>query len=169
MAGLFHKLMHEVLGYERFAAGDGDWGSFITGELGAGYPEHLIGVWETLPYVPGVNTRELKESDYSKDEKWMWDQMEAAKPTIQSHFTVQQLEPQTIAYALVDSPIGTAAWLWSRRRDWSDNGDDVLSGFDRDFLCTPAAINWLNVCGIRGVLLAASNHLRQGRYNSLCA
>ena len=52
-------------------------------------------------------------------------------------------EPQTLAYALVDSPVGTAAWLWSRRRDWSDCDGDVLAVFDRDFLCTTASIYWL--------------------------
>jgi pimeloyl-ACP methyl ester carboxylesterase len=62
---------------------------------------------------------------------------------IQSHRTVHQYEPQTIAYALADSPAGTAAWIWSRRRDWSDCGGDVLSVFDRDFLCTTASIYWL--------------------------
>ena len=33
--------MTDVLGYERFAAAGGDWGSIITGELGHAYPEHL--------------------------------------------------------------------------------------------------------------------------------
>lgn len=60
-----------------------------------------------------------------------------------SHFVVQSNDPQTLAYALVDSPVGTAAWLWERRRSWSDCGGDVLSAFDRDFLCTLASIYWL--------------------------
>ena len=64
-------------------------------------------------------------------------------PKIQSHRTAHVREPQTLAYALVDSPVGTAAWLWSRRRDWSDCDGDVLAVFDRDFLCTTASIYWL--------------------------
>ena len=40
----------------------------------------------------------------------------------------------------VDSPVGTAAWLWERRAAWSDGGIGV---FDRDFLCTTASIYWL--------------------------
>ena len=60
-----------------------------------------------------------------------------------SHVTVQRLDPQTLAYALVDSPIGMAAWLWERRRAWSDCGGDLLSIHDRDDLCTLASIYWL--------------------------
>ncbi len=52
-------------------------------------------------------------------------------------------DPQTLAYALVDSPVGTAAWLWERRRAWSDCGGDLLSVHDRDFLCTLSSIYWL--------------------------
>jgi hypothetical protein len=39
--------------------------------------------------------------------------------------------------------VGTSAWLWERRRAWSDCGGDVESVFDRDFLCTTASIYWL--------------------------
>jgi pimeloyl-ACP methyl ester carboxylesterase len=73
----------------------------------------------------------------------MVEQAARARPLIQAHRTVHQYEPQTIAYALADSPVGTAAWIWSRRRDWSDNDGDVLTVFDRDFLCTTASIYWL--------------------------
>jgi len=73
----------------------------------------------------------------------MADRADETRPLIQSHRTVHQFEPQTIAYALADSPAGTAAWIWARRRDWSDCGGDVLSVFDRDFLCTTASIYWL--------------------------
>lgn len=144
IADLWHTLMTDVLGYERFAAGGGDWGSTITGEIGHGYPDDLIGVWLTLPNIPGVSLWDVTEKDFADDEKWMVEQAALARPTIQSHSAVHRKEPQTIGYALVDSPVGTAAWLWGRRRDWGDHGGDVLSLFDRDFLCTTASIYWLN-------------------------
>jgi hypothetical protein len=55
---------------------------------------------------------------------------------------VQSTDPQTLAYALTDSPVGLAAWLWERRRNWSDCDGDPLNAFSRDFLCTTAAIYW---------------------------
>ena len=140
---LWLALMRDVLGYDRFAAGGGDWGAIVTADLGHAHPEHLIGVWLTLPMLPGVNLREVGAEAFADDEQWMVERVAEARPVIQSHRTVHQYEPQTIAYALADSPAGTAAWVWARRRDWSDCGGDVLSAFDRDFLCTTASIYWL--------------------------
>ena len=143
IADTWHVLMTQVLGYERYCAGGGDWGSTITGELGHGYPDDVVGVWLTLPNLPGVRLWEISEGDFEPEERWMWEQALAARPTIMSHSTVHRTEPQTLAYALVDSPVGTAAWIWGRRRDWGDHGGDVLELFDRDFLCTTASIYWL--------------------------
>ncbi len=143
VAELWVALMRDVLGYDRFAAGGGDWGAIVTAELGHAHAEHLIGVWLTLPMIPGVNLRDLTRADFAADEQRLADRAEEARALIQSHRTVHQFEPQTIAYALADSPAGTAAWTWARRRDWSDCGGDVLAAFDRDFLCTTASIYWL--------------------------
>lgn len=140
---LWVTLMRDVLGYGPFAAAGGDWGSVVTAELGHAHPEHVLGVWLTLPMIPGVDLRRLSADAFAEDEAWMWARMVEARPHIQSHRTAHQYEPQTLAYALADSPVGTAAWLWSRRHDWSDHDGDVLSVFDRDFLCTTASIYWL--------------------------
>ncbi|MGQ0623398.1 MAG: epoxide hydrolase family protein [Sporichthyaceae bacterium] len=144
IAELFHTLMTDVLGYARYGVGGGDWGSIITGEMGHAFSDSLIGVWLTLPYVPGVNLRELGPGDFAPDERWMWERALAARPSIMSHRTVHQIDPQTLAYALVDSPVGTAAWILGRRREWSDHDEDLFAVFDRDFLCTTASIYWLN-------------------------
>jgi pimeloyl-ACP methyl ester carboxylesterase len=72
IADYWHVLMTEVLGYSRYAAGGGDWGSTTTGELGHGYPESVVGVWLTLPNVPGVRLRDITEADFAPEEKWMW-------------------------------------------------------------------------------------------------
>ncbi|NDH53179.1 MAG: epoxide hydrolase [Betaproteobacteria bacterium] len=144
IADLWHVLMTDVLGYRRYAAGGGDWGSTITGELGHGYPEQVIGVWLTLPNVPGVALWQISEKDFAPEEKWMWERALVARPVIMSHSTVHRNEPQTIAYALVDSPVGMAAWILGRRRDWGDHDGNIFKLFDRDFLCTTASIYWLN-------------------------
>ncbi|GAA3523053.1 epoxide hydrolase [Amycolatopsis ultiminotia] len=144
IAELWHALMTDALGYERYGAAGGDWGSIITGEIGHGFGDSLHGVWLTLPYVPGVDLRVLTAEDFGPDEQWMWERMAEAKPLIQSHRTVHQVEPQTLAYALADSPVGTAAWVLGRRRDWGDHDGDVFKLFDLDFLCTTAMIYWIN-------------------------
>ena len=49
----------DVLGYERFAAAGGDWGAIVTAELGHAHSEHVLGVYLTLPMIPGVNLRDV--------------------------------------------------------------------------------------------------------------
>jgi len=143
IADLWHTLMTDVLGYERFCAGGGDWGSTVTGEVGHGYPEDVIGVWLTLPNVPGVALWDITGEDFEPQEAWMWERSQAVRSKIVSHSTVHRTDPQTIAWALADSPAGTAAYVLGRRRDWSDNDGDVFAVFDRDFLCTTASLYWL--------------------------
>jgi pimeloyl-ACP methyl ester carboxylesterase len=139
IAELWVELMHR-LGHERFAAAGGDWGAIVTAELGAHHAEHLLGVYLTMPVFPGIDMLALRNAEFAPDEAWMPARLKEAARITRSHSTVQSIDPQTLAYALVDSPAGTAAWLWERRATWSDGGIDV---FDRDFLCTTASIYWL--------------------------
>ena len=96
----------------------------------------------TLPIVPGVDPRAIDQAAYGPDEQWMRERTIEARDLIRSHIAVHSHDPQTLAYALNDSPAGLAAWIWERRRAWSDCGGDPLSVFDRDFLCTTASIYW---------------------------
>jgi pimeloyl-ACP methyl ester carboxylesterase len=142
-AELWVRLMTEVLGYDRFAAYGGDWGSIVTSELGHAHAEHLVGVEMSLPVIPGVSRRDLPPDAFAPDEQWMLERMAVAEPLIRSHVTVHMLDPQTLAYALADSPAGMAAWMWERRRAWSDHDGDVFDVFSRDDLATLASIYWL--------------------------
>jgi pimeloyl-ACP methyl ester carboxylesterase len=134
-------LMTDVLGYERFAAAGGDLGAAVTSELGHAYPDRLLAVHITTVLLHGLNFRQLTDSDFAPDEQWMIPVNRAAPPRVTSHMVIHSTEPQTLAYGLTDSPAGTAAWLWSKRRLWSQG--DVMVTHGRDFLCTLASIYWL--------------------------
>jgi pimeloyl-ACP methyl ester carboxylesterase len=139
---LWVALMRDVLGYDRFAAAGGDWGAAVSAELGHAHAEHLLGVYLTMATWPGQDLAALVPERFAEDEQWMLPRLAEAARLAASHMAVQRSDPQTLAYALADSPVGTAAWLWERRRGWSDCDGDVLSVFDRDFLCTTASIYW---------------------------
>jgi pimeloyl-ACP methyl ester carboxylesterase len=139
---LWVTLMRDVLGYDRFAAAGGDWGAAVTAELGHAHAQHLLGAYLTMATWPGQDLSALVPERFAEDEQWMLPRLAEAGGLAASHMAVQRSDPQTLAYALVDSPVGTAAWLWERRRAWSDCDGDVLSVFDRDFLCTTASIYW---------------------------
>jgi hypothetical protein len=72
----------------------------------------------------------------------MQERMAKSRTLVESHYTVGRREPQTIAYALNDSPVGLAAWLWARRHDWSADPRSVEVDPDRDLLCASASIYW---------------------------
>ena len=65
-----------------------------------------------------------------------WDQTERGYTAIQS------TKPQTLGYALNDSPAGPAAWILEKWRSWSDCRGDIESRFSRDFLLTVATLYW---------------------------
>ena len=136
-------LMRDVLGYDRFAAAGGDWGASITAELGHAHAQHLLGVYLTTPTWPGLNLFQVDPTQFAADEQWMLERLEQVGGLGLGAATIQRIGTQTLAYALVDSPVGTASWLWERRRAWSEAGSDPLTVFDRDFLCTTASIYWL--------------------------
>ncbi|MCX7864103.1 MAG: epoxide hydrolase 1 [Novosphingobium sp.] len=108
-AVLFTRLMGDVLGYTRFGVAGGDWGAAIAGLMAHACPDRVIGLFATIPFFPGLDLNAVTPEDYAPDEQWMRERQAESGPTILSHFTVQSHDPQTLAYALVDSPVGTAA------------------------------------------------------------
>jgi pimeloyl-ACP methyl ester carboxylesterase len=142
-AELLWSLMAEVLGYRRFAVAGGDFGAVLSTQIAHAHPEQVLGVLSTIPYFPTLDLAALTPDRYAADEQWMVARKAEGASSTLSHVGVHSHDPQTLAYALVDSPVGTAAWIWERRRAWSDCDGDLLSIHDRDFLCTLASIYWL--------------------------
>ena len=134
---LFADLMTDVLGYRRFAAHGGDWGSFITGYLGYARPEALVGIHLTL--LSGFVSSIRPESPTPEERSYLehasvWQRERSA------YATIQGTRPQTLAYALTDSPAGLAAWIGEKFQDWSDG--DIDSVFTRDQLLSNIALYW---------------------------
>jgi pimeloyl-ACP methyl ester carboxylesterase len=142
IARLWVRLMREAAGHGRFIAAGGDWGSLVSAELGHAHPDHVLGVHLTLPLVPGLDPASIRPSDYAGDEQWMAERTAAARSVSRGHILAHRQSAQTLAYAFEDSPAGLAAWIWEKRRDWSDCGGEIERAFDRDFLCTTASLYW---------------------------
>jgi len=68
VARLWVRLMCDVLGYKRFAASGGDWGSLVTAELGHAHPERLLGIHLTLVLIHEISHYDLGPADYAEDE-----------------------------------------------------------------------------------------------------
>ena len=143
-----HKLMTEKLGFTRYAAQGGDWGATTTAQLGHKYADSVIGIHltSTPRLTHGSNQRPWDVTGG----KLVPDDLPPAtraklldiQRRIASHVAVHMLDPQTLAYALHDSPVGLLAWLVERRRAWSANDGDVEQAFTRDFLLTTTSLYW---------------------------
>lgn len=147
-ADLWLKLMREQLGYDRFAAQGGDWGAMITTQLGHAHAEHLIGIHLTNAFVVPAFSGDRPWSIVSVgggegDDSETRSQLIDYQRRFASHIATHMLHPQTLAYALHDSPVGLLAWMLEKRFTWGDCRGNVESRFSRDFLLTTMSLYWL--------------------------
>ena len=140
-AGIWVKLMDE-LGYQRFGAHGGDSGAYVTAQLAHAFADRVLGAHLTFPALLGVDLGAITRDDFAPDEVDYFD-LEYPKPYNLTHFLTHTLEPQTLAWAMQDSPVGLAAWMLQRRRAWSDCGGDVERRFSKDELITGFCLYWL--------------------------
>jgi pimeloyl-ACP methyl ester carboxylesterase len=140
IAELWTKLMREVLGYDRFAAHGGDIGAMVTNRLGYEVPQHLVGIHVALvaePYVgPGA-------APLTQAERAMLAERAAGQEAGGAYAHIHRSRPQTLAFALEDSPVGLAAWILDRWWAWSDCAGDLERRFTKDQLLTTVMLYWV--------------------------
>jgi pimeloyl-ACP methyl ester carboxylesterase len=142
IAALWVRLMGE-LGYERFAAQGGDWGSTVSTALGLDHPESIIGIH--LNHIAGrfLLGGTLEETPEDKAAVAFLAELRAWVDSEGGYGHLQSTKPQTLSYGLNDSPVGLAAWIIEKFRTWSDCGGDVERVFTRDELLTNVMIYWV--------------------------
>ena len=140
-AALWVRLMAE-LGYERFGAHGGDSGAYVSAQLAHEFADRLVGAHLSFPALLGADLGALVRDDFAADEVDLFD---AQRPAVHqlTHFLTHIHEPQTLAWAMQDSPLGLAAWMLQRRFAWSDCDGDVERRFSKDALITSFALYWL--------------------------
>jgi pimeloyl-ACP methyl ester carboxylesterase len=141
IAELWVDLM-SALGYDRFAAQGGDWGAAVSTHLGVDWADRLIGVHLNFMMRAFLPSRRTVEADIGPDEVAYYDSIERWTADEGGYAHLQGTKPQTLAYALTDSPAGLAAYILEKFRTWSDCGGDVESVFSKDTLLTNIAIYW---------------------------
>ena len=140
IADTFQRLMSDVLGYRRYAAHGHDWGAFVSTRLGYAYPESLASIHITLLAVP---RERVPGRVPSAEEQRFYDQLDHWLKEECGYSSIMGTKPQTLAYALTDSPVGLAAWMIEKFRAWSDCGGDLDAHFSRDVLLTNIMLYWV--------------------------
>jgi pimeloyl-ACP methyl ester carboxylesterase len=141
-ASLLSKLMTEILGYKRYAVGGGDIGSRVTRLLALAHPEQVLGIHLTdigfpreIAFPPDVPNPSPAEGRFLGS-VGMWFFQEGA------YAALQTTKPQTISYALSDSPVGLAGWIVEKFRAWSDCDGEIEKSYTKDELLTNIMIYW---------------------------
>ena len=128
------------LGYERYGAQGGDTGALVSPELGRIDPEHLAGIHvNNLLTFPSGQLDDLSDADQGRLKLMQRWQEEMA-----GYASIQSTRPQTLAYALTDSPAGQLAWIVEKFKEWTDPAARLPEdAVDRDRLLTDVRIYWL--------------------------
>lgn len=121
MADVFADLM-TALGFDRFGVQGGDWGAFTGAALALRHPGRVEGLHlNYLPLRPEPSAFEQEETAYA---------------------LIQGTKPQTLAYALNDSPAGLTAWIGEKFHRWTDHDGDPFTAVSRDRMLANIALYW---------------------------
>lgn len=141
-AEMWVQLM-KALGYDKFVTHGGDAGAFLSSRLGHAHSESILGVHLSFPILPGISPADINPADLASEELAIIQGMDRG-PAAYYHVMINAFDPQTLAWAMHDSPVGQAAWILLRRRAWSDCHGDVETTFDKDTLLTHISIAWFS-------------------------
>jgi microsomal epoxide hydrolase len=157
VASAWVELMRR-LGYDRYAVQGGDWGMPISLRVGLADPTHVVGVHlnmcVTLPPPDPAALADLAETDLARLDyagRFVQDGMGWQK--------IQSTRPQTLAYALTDSPVGQLAWIVEKYKEWTDSAKVPEDAVSRDHILTAVTIYWLTAtAGSSAQLYYESSH-----------
>ncbi|MGO9829050.1 MAG: epoxide hydrolase family protein [Myxococcaceae bacterium] len=138
MAEAFAELMTDVLGYRRFGVQGGDWGADISTYLGYAYPKRVLGVHLNLLALH----RKAPAGESTAEETAYFEALRHFQSEEGGYQHQQGTRPQTLAYGLMDSPAGLAAWLLEKFRAWTDGDGDALQAVPVDELLADVSLYW---------------------------
>lgn len=143
MSAILHRLMTDRLGYRRYAAQGGDWGSFITARLAATEPDSLIGIH--LNMLPLRRDLARYDSDEPALRQYR-SELETFLREETGYQAIQGTRPQTLAFALADSPVGLAAWIVEKFQRWTDCDGHPENALTRDEMIGDISLYWFTQC-----------------------
>jgi pimeloyl-ACP methyl ester carboxylesterase len=129
------------LGYERFAAQGGDWGAVVTTALARRHPERLAGIHLNMP----LGRKPDADAELSQRDQRALEAMARFNREGRGYYLEQSTRPQTIGYALVDSPVALCAWIVEKLLGWADEGTDPP--LSRDAMLDNVTLYWLTATG----------------------
>jgi epoxide hydrolase len=132
------------LGYARYGAVGGDWGTSVSTCIARQAPERVAGI-HLLPPLAPPDPETL--DDLSDRERAALAALERSAEWDSGYSTEHATRPQTIGYALADSPVALCAWIVEKFWAWTDGGGDPEGALSRDQLLDNLMLYWLPATG----------------------
>ena len=138
IAACLHDLMTDVLGFRQFAVQGGDWGAGVASIIGQQYPSSVCGIHVNLLFAP----RDPTASGGTAEEQRYFEILRHWLKEETGYQQIQGTKPQTLAFAMTDSPAGLAAWIAEKFRSWSDCDGVPENAISRDRMLANISLYW---------------------------
>jgi pimeloyl-ACP methyl ester carboxylesterase len=148
IARAWDVLMHR-LGYRSYVSQGGDWGSVIASAMARQAPAGLLGIHVNMPAtVPAdvaraLNNGEPAPSGLTAVEKAAYDSLNDLYRKGGGYAAMMVTRPQTLGYALADSPAGQAAWIYDKFAAWTYTGGEPERELSKDDMLDDITLYWL--------------------------
>jgi len=155
-------ILMQRLGYKRYVAQGGDWGAFVTTAMAQQRAPGLVAIHLNFPQVvpdriPGKLT---------PDQQQAVEILNRFRDEGSGYLMMQSTRPQTIGYALTDSPIGQAAWIYDIFNAGTGNSGDPEKAISRDNILDEITLYWLTGTAASSARFYYEQRALQGKSNN---
>ena len=148
------------LGYTRYVAQGGDWGAAVTTALAALKPAGLAAAHMN---IVSARPKSLPLEHATEEERRALDAMDRYQRSEIGYAMIQATRPQTLGYALADSPVGQAMWIYEKFQYWTDCDGEPENVLTRDEMIDDIMLYWLTNAAASSARLYWESLLRQRR------
>lgn len=162
--GLAWDVLMKRLGYTRYVSQGGDWGSVVADVMGRQAPKGLLGIHVNMPAtVPGNIAKLIGNGDpapasLSTSEKAAFDSLSTFFTKNAGYGVMMVTRPQTVGYALSDSPAGLAAWIYDKFSQWTYTGGEPERSLTKDEMLDDITLYWLTNSAVSSARLYWENN-----------
>jgi pimeloyl-ACP methyl ester carboxylesterase len=163
MGQAWHVLMTR-LGYTRYVSQGGDWGSVVADVMGRQAPPGLAAIHVNMPatvpdeLMKAINAGDPPPAGLSQIEKQAFESLSTFFGKNAGYGAMMVTRPQTVGYALSDSPVGLAAWMYDKFAQWTYSGGEPERSLSQDEMLDDISLYWLTNSAVSSARLYWENN-----------
>jgi pimeloyl-ACP methyl ester carboxylesterase len=162
--GLAWDVLMKRLGYTRYVSQGGDWGSVVADAMARQAPSGLLGIHVNMPATVPADVATAMASGgpapagLSPKEKAAFDSLNTFFAKNAGYGAMMVTRPQTVGYALTDSPVGLAAWMYDKFSQWTYSGGEPERSLTKDEMLDGISLYWLTNSAVSSAQLYWENN-----------